>query len=41
MTTLDERNVDAIDYELAVLKKRIAVLEQLRNEIVGSADDVV
>ena len=40
MTTLDERNVDAIDYELAVLKKRIAVLEQLRNELVGSADDV-
>ena len=41
MTALDERNVDAIDEELTALKKRVAVLEQIRNEIVGSGDDVV
>ena len=41
MTALDERNVDAIDEELTALKKRVAVLEQIRNEIVGSGDDLV
>jgi hypothetical protein len=39
MTALDERNVAAIDEEIALLKKRIADLEKLKSEIDGSAKD--
>jgi hypothetical protein len=38
MTALDERNVDAIDQEIALLRKRITALEKLRSEIAGRSD---
>ncbi len=38
MTALDERNVAAIDEELALLKKQIVALEKLRAEIAGRDD---
>lgn len=41
MMPVDERNVVAIDQELALLKKRIAELEALRSEIAGVAEDAV
>ena len=41
MTALDERNVAAIEEEIALLKKRIADLEKIRSEIAGSAEDDV
>ena len=40
MMPLDERNVVALDEEIALLKKRIFDLEKLRCEIAGSAEDV-
>jgi hypothetical protein len=38
MTALDERNVDAIDQEIALLRKQITALEKLRSEIAGRND---
>ncbi len=38
MTALDERNVDAIEQEIALLRKRISALEKLRFEIAGRDD---
>jgi hypothetical protein len=39
MTPLDERNVAAIDQEVAQLKKRLAELEELRSEIAGNEEN--
>ena len=39
MTAPEERNVAAIDQEIAQLKKRIAALEKLRSEIAGRPDE--
>jgi len=41
MTALDERNVAAIDQEVAQLKKRLAHLEIIRSEIAGNEEDVI
>jgi hypothetical protein len=38
MTALDERNVDAIEHEIALLRERISALKQLRFEIAGRDD---
>ena len=38
MTALDERNVDAIEHEIALLRKQISALKQLRFEIAGRDD---
>jgi hypothetical protein len=38
MTALDERNVETIDQEITLLRKRIAALERLRSEIAGRDD---
>jgi hypothetical protein len=38
MMPLDERNVVAIDAEIALLKKQIAKLERLKSEISGNTD---
>ena len=37
MTPLNERNIEAIDEELAILKDRIQTLERLRAEITGQS----
>jgi hypothetical protein len=39
MTVLEERNVAAVDEEIARLTKRLATLERLRMEIAGGADE--
>lgn len=41
MMPVDERNVVALDSEIALLKKRISDLEMLRSEIAGSVEDAV
>lgn len=40
LTSLEERNVGAIDQELCELRERIASLEKLRAEIVGAASPI-
>jgi hypothetical protein len=38
MTALDERNADAIEQEIDLLRRRILALEKLRSEIAGRND---